>query len=110
MAMTINPANDFAIKQHNQTQTKPGLEKQAAARVRAEDNSGPQFSGKTSADSVELSSAIEKLPSAHSRLADFDQAQETMATLKNNIHQQSGRSLQTQANISTKIAQALLEE
>ena len=109
MAMTINLANDFAIKQHNQAQTKSGLEKQAA-RVRAEDNSGTQSSGKTSADSVELSSAVEKLASDHSLLADFDQAQETMAMLKNNIHKQSGRSLQTQANISTKIAQALLEE
>jgi hypothetical protein len=109
MAMTISPANDFVIKQHNQAQTKPSLENQAA-RVRAEGNSGTQSSGKTSADSVELSSAVEKLPSAHSRLANFDQAQETMATLKNNIHQQSGRTLQIQANISTKTAQALLEE
>jgi flagellin-like hook-associated protein FlgL len=109
MAMTINPANDFAIKQHNQAQTKPGLEK-PTVRVRAEDNSGTQSSGKAAADSVELSSAVEKLPSAHSRLADFDQAQKTMATLKNNIHQQSGRMLQSQANISTKTAQSLLEE
>jgi flagellin-like hook-associated protein FlgL len=57
-----------------------------------------------------LSSAAENIASAHSRLADFDQAQETMATLKNNIQQQSGRSLQTQANISSATALSLLEE
>lgn len=109
MAMTINPANDFAINQHNQAQTRPGLEN-PATRVRATDNSTTQASGKKAVDSVELSSAAENIASAHSRLADFDQAQETMATLKNTIRQQAGPALQTQANISSKTAFSLLEE
>ena len=109
MAMTITPANDFPSNQHNQVKTGPGREN-PAARVRAEDNSTTQARGKKAVDSVELRSAVENIASAHSRLADFDQAQETMATLKNKIHQQAGPALQTQANISSATALSLLEE
>jgi hypothetical protein len=109
MAMTITPANDFSINKHNQAQTKSAQEN-PAGRVRDKDSSGVPVSGRGTADSVELSTAAGNLASASSQLADFDQAQGTMATLKNTIHKQAGLALQTQANISQETAFALLED
>lgn len=109
MAMTITPINDFAINQHSQAQTRPGQEN-SAARVRDKDSSGVPVSGRGATDSVALSTAAENLASAGSRLADFDQAQGTMARLKNTIYTQAGLALQTQANISPETAFALLND
>ena len=109
MAMTINPANDFSINTQNQASTKLGQEN-SAVRVRDKEISGVPSRSSELTDSVELSTAAENLASAGSRLTDFDQAQGTMARLKNSIHQQAGLALQTQANISPETAFALLSD
>lgn len=109
MAMTITPVNDLAINQHNQAPIKPGQEN-PTARVRVNDSSSVPVSGRGPADSVELSTAADNLASSSSQLADFDQAQGTMAMLKNTIHKQAGLALQTQANISQETAFALLKD
>lgn len=109
MAMTINPSSDLVINRHNLVKTRSDFENPAAL-VKAEGNSSAQVSGKKAGDSVKLSSATENIASAGSRLVDFDQAQETMAMLKNNIHKQAGPLLQAQANISSATASSLLED
>ena len=109
MAMTINPVNDFAINQHSQAQTRPGLEN-SAARGRDKDSSSVPVSSRPTTDSVALSTAAENLASSGSRLADFDQAQGTMTALKNNIYSNAGLALQTQANITQETAFALLRD
>jgi len=108
MAMTINPVNDFAINQHNQAQTRPGLENSAARG--SDKNSSVPVSNRGTTDSVALSTAAENLASAGSRLDDFDQAQGAMARLKNTIFNQAGIALQTQANITPEKAFALLSD
>lgn len=109
MAMIITPANDFAINQQSQVQNRPGQEN-SAARAKDNDSSGVPVSGRGATDSVELSTAAENLASAGSRLDDFDQAQGTMAMLKNTIHSQAGLALKSQANITPETAFALLND
>lgn len=109
MAMTITPVNDFAINQQSQAQTRPGQEN-SAVRGRNNESSDVPVSSRKATDSVELSTAAENLASANSRLADFDQAQGTLATLKNTLHTQAGLAFQTQGNISPETAFALLND
>ena len=109
MAMAINPTNDFSINNYNQAKNRLGQEN-SAARVGDKDISSIPLSGREPADSVELSTAAENLASSGSQLADFDQAQGTMAMLRNTIHEQAGLALQTQANISPETAFALLND
>ena len=109
MAMTITPVNDFAINQHSQAQARPGQEN-PAARVKDNDSSSVPVSSRKATDSVELSTAAENLASTGSQVADFDQAQGTLAKLKNTIHAQAGQALQTQAYISPETAFALLND
>ncbi len=109
MAMVINLANDFSINNYTQAKNRLGQEN-SAARVRDKDISSIPLTGREPADSVELSTAAENLASSGSRLVDFDQAQGTMAMLKNTIHKQAGLALKTQANISAETAFALLND
>ena len=109
MAMTINPVNDFAINQQSQAATRPGQENQAA-HVGDKNSSVIPAGGKAVTDSVALSTAAENIASSGSLLTDFDQAQGTMAKLKNTIHAQAGQALHAQANISSKTAFALLND
>jgi hypothetical protein len=109
MAMTITPANDFAINQQGQAATRPSQENQVA-RVGDKNSSVIPGGGKAVTDSVALSTAAENLASSGSLLTDFDQAQGAMAKLKNTIYSQAGQALQTQANISSKSAFALLND
>lgn len=107
--MTIGPINDFSIFKDNQFQTRSAQEK-PVSRGSDKGASGVSLSGGEPVDSVELSVAAENINSASSQLADFDQAQGTLAMLKNKIHSQAGLALQAQANISPETAFALLSD
>lgn len=110
MAMTINPASDHVINQHNQP--RPGQEGIGSRDKLAGATPSPlaPVTGRNNADSVALSVAAENLSSARSQMADFDQAQGALAMLKAAIQQQAGIAIQTQANITPETALALLAE
>jgi flagellin len=104
MALTINTNISSLNAQRNLEKSQNDLS-QSMDRI-----SSGSVNNRGATDSVALSTAAENLASAGSRLGDFDQAQGTMAMLKNSIYNQAGLALQTQANISPEKAFALLND